>query len=285
MQSALTELGARRDALLARLIERFEQDERVGSAWLSGSFGRGEADEWSDLDLHVAIQDADFDAVIANKDDLFAWGGQPLLIQAGFPSESMPGGRFWLVMYEGCVEVDWNIGPVSVAARPAASHIVFERQPVPVALDRHAASPGELREKLQSTVEFFWAMAPIAVKYAGRGHTRLGVIQCELLERAYQRLWELPNAPASLGDEFHQNRRPPDQADAAMPRFGPAITSSEVLRVAEECCSLVGSLHPELALRGVPIPSAMPQAVDALIAVARLAVESGGTRTGVGSRR
>ena len=47
----------RRDDLLGRLLIIIQQDERVRAAWLSGSFGRGMEDDWSDLDLHVAVAD------------------------------------------------------------------------------------------------------------------------------------------------------------------------------------------------------------------------------------
>ena len=48
-----------RDDLLARIVGVLGADVRVRSAWLSGSFGRGEADAWSDFDLHVAVEDED----------------------------------------------------------------------------------------------------------------------------------------------------------------------------------------------------------------------------------
>ena len=37
-----------RDDLLVRIVGVLHADLRVRSAWLSGSFGRGEADAWSD---------------------------------------------------------------------------------------------------------------------------------------------------------------------------------------------------------------------------------------------
>ena len=46
-----------RDDLLVRIVGALHRDPRVRSAWLSGSFGRGEADAWSDFDLHVAVED------------------------------------------------------------------------------------------------------------------------------------------------------------------------------------------------------------------------------------
>lgn len=46
-------------ALLQRLIEVLGADDRVESAWLSGSFGRGAGDIWSDIDVTVVVDEED----------------------------------------------------------------------------------------------------------------------------------------------------------------------------------------------------------------------------------
>ncbi len=48
--------------LYDRAIEVFAADERVRAVWLHGACGRDAADAGSDLDLSVAVRDADFDA-------------------------------------------------------------------------------------------------------------------------------------------------------------------------------------------------------------------------------
>ncbi len=45
-------------ALAERLRQVLDEDERVETAWLSGSYGRGEGDIWSDIDI-VAVVDED----------------------------------------------------------------------------------------------------------------------------------------------------------------------------------------------------------------------------------
>ncbi len=44
-------------ALLARVVEGLEDDDRVRAVWLGGSVGRGVADAGSDLDLVVTVTD------------------------------------------------------------------------------------------------------------------------------------------------------------------------------------------------------------------------------------
>jgi hypothetical protein len=46
-------------ALTARLREVLAADERVESAWLSGSFGRGAGDAWSDIDVLAVVAEED----------------------------------------------------------------------------------------------------------------------------------------------------------------------------------------------------------------------------------
>lgn len=60
----LSDYARERSTLLDRIVQLLEADHRVAAAWLSGSFGRGEADDWSDLDLHVAIKEEHFTAFL-----------------------------------------------------------------------------------------------------------------------------------------------------------------------------------------------------------------------------
>lgn len=60
----LTVPDSLRDAL-AILIAACRSDERVRAAWLEGSLARDEADDWSDIDLHVRVaEESSFDAAI-----------------------------------------------------------------------------------------------------------------------------------------------------------------------------------------------------------------------------
>lgn len=56
------------DAMLHRAVEALEADDRIRGAWLAGSFAAGEADAFSDLDLHCYVPDAVFAAL-----DVEAW--------------------------------------------------------------------------------------------------------------------------------------------------------------------------------------------------------------------
>lgn len=55
MNAKLRALGQARDQLLDRIKQVLVADGRVNASWLSGSYGRGEADEWSDSNTMARI--------------------------------------------------------------------------------------------------------------------------------------------------------------------------------------------------------------------------------------
>ncbi len=283
---SLSAYAVARDRAFLALVANLAADDRFSGAWLSGAHGRGEDDEWSDFDLHLAVHDDVLEELVAEPRPLFELAGEVLLVQANFPSDSMPDGRFWLVMYPGPVHIDWNIGPASAAVRPLNSTLLFERIPIPVAAEPSALATGEVRDVAQKALEFFWAMAPIAVKYAGRGWTRRAVQQEALLAAAFDRLWRTTHhRPLRSQDAYDQNR-PPDVAMlAAMPTLDATIDASAVLRAVSTYCDVVESLHPALAALGAAVPERMPSEVRALMGVARSSVASGATRPGSGRFR
>ena len=116
------------------------------------------------------------------RESLYREIAPPLFMQREKPSNAQEGGRFQLVYFPGPVEVDWNVGPVSMATRPPTSRMLFARQDIPFS-PAPSIDADERRERLQQATDFFWAMTPIAVKYAGRGATTDAVDQIELLAR------------------------------------------------------------------------------------------------------
>jgi predicted nucleotidyltransferase len=254
----LTGYARVRDALLDRIVATLEADARVRAVWLSGSFGRDEADEWSDLDLHVAVEDADFDAFLAERPALYERVGRPVLVQQEIiPSNSMPGGHFQLVMYAGPIEVDWNFGPAGQAARPPASRVLFDRIGVPVHAPP-AATAEERRAKADASLTFFWAMAPIAVKHAGRGASQRAASQIDLLTETFVILWrlvELPDGPDPYAENTNRPIEP--ELEARLPRLGREICPAMALAVIRNLCAEVERLHPALASLGAPVPTGM----------------------------
>jgi hypothetical protein len=129
-------------------------------------------------------------------------------------------------------------------------------------------------------------MAPIAIKFAGRGHTRLAVKQVDLLQSAYIKVWRALWQPALLHkDRYHQNRRLEKEIDAKLPRFGPRIDPPAALDVIRAFCAEMEKLHPALAELGVSVRAEVVQDVAALAEVAEKIARAGGSNPYGGSRR
>jgi predicted nucleotidyltransferase len=286
ISDALKAYSLKREETFARVVDKLLADERIRAAWLSGAHGRGEDDEWSDFDLCLAIRDDYFEPIRADPTPLISLAGEVLLVQANFASDSIPGGHFWLVMYPGPMHIDWNVGPISLATRPRASKLLFEKEPVPVAADPSPMRGDEARDLAQKALELFWAMAPIAVKYAGRGWTRRAIHQEALLSSAFERLWRLAHGLVlRTQDEYSQNRPPDAAMRAAAPAFGPQIDPAAALDAILGYCAAVEALHPRLAALGVIAPDRMHAEVRRLAEIARSESQRGVVRPGSGSRR
>jgi hypothetical protein len=191
------------------------------------------------------------------------------------PSDSQAGAMFQLVWFSGPIEVDWNIGPAGRAERPAASLVLFDRVGVPL-MAPPPLTPEQRRARAADRLVFFWAMAPIAVKLAGRGDTRRAAIQITLMTNALISLWRLVSQPE--GPEPYlpaSNRRLEPELDARLPVLGPSVDPAAALDVIARLCHQAGALHPALAALGVPIPEAMPEEIRTLSSLAHDALRRG----------
>jgi predicted nucleotidyltransferase len=275
---------------LKRLTEGLQADRRVVAAWLTGSFGKGESDEWSDLDLNVVVTDESFNSLVENPQDLFDQAGKQLPLTAkdspAFPSFTLPGARFWLIFYEPAIEVDWSIGPLSQAFRQPTSLLLFDKAGIAVSPDPQPVPIEERLETATKSFYFFWAMAFIAVKYAGRGHTRRVITQTGLLEDSFINMWRALYRPDHLQSEAHdQNRLIEPELDALLPRFGPVITPVTALEVVRAFCHEMEKLQEDFGLVGLNVPAGIPSNLYTLADAAEVVAKEGGSRPYQGSRR
>src|SRR5437660_10548863 len=64
--------------VLAKAVERFQQDDRIPGLLLGGSFASGSHDFYSDLDLYIVADDEHFADVLAEKTTAAATAGRML---------------------------------------------------------------------------------------------------------------------------------------------------------------------------------------------------------------
>jgi len=69
------------EAVIEQLVGSCVADDRVAAVFLGGSLARGEADEYSDVDLCVIVRDEAYADVIAGRDAFVRTIGDPLFLE------------------------------------------------------------------------------------------------------------------------------------------------------------------------------------------------------------
>ncbi len=172
---ALREYREDRATLLASLTVSLQSDPRICAVWFHGSFGRGEADDVSDLDLWLAVSDeatAEMNTILGGHAALnvsFIGGKET-------PQIAPPGGSFFASRHEGrqgTLGVDWSWQPLSRLTLPADTKLLFERSEqdpilsIPslptVRLDKDISE-----EPVVGGLWFAWLMVGVAAKHLAR---------------------------------------------------------------------------------------------------------------------
>ena len=150
---------ARRDGLVARLEEVVRSDPRLAGLWLQGSLAAGTADPLSDVDAYVAIEDAAFDAVYAEREALLAPLGGALV----WADATTPGLRAVHALLEGPVKLDLYFEPLSGVERQA-------RPAVRLLVDKAGLGP-RLRTDWEPPVDAIGRALGVIVRMTRQGAT------------------------------------------------------------------------------------------------------------------
>jgi hypothetical protein len=174
MTSGPALLGELRDRLLGQVLGLLKADPVVGGVALIGSLGRGEADNWSDIDLLILMGDlavAQFAAEPAAR----PWAHADLLSDgrhnspAGATSVGATHIRSGLPL-----RVDLHVHPEARTRWPTDGRIVFERRPTEtgtLSFDQLNASGSRQPATAKTAQEIrktHLSYVPIAGKYIGR---------------------------------------------------------------------------------------------------------------------
>jgi predicted nucleotidyltransferase len=156
----------------------FEDDDRIAAVLLEGSLGRGDGDEWSDLDIVVVVEDAARNKILDGRLEWVAQFGDALFVLDS-PWNAPETGAQVNVLYD--VEapmplyVDWSLWPRTIAAVPTDLRVLVDRPQAPlpaagVAIDVFRRWP---RQQVSAAVRgrphARFAMLPIIGKCIGRG--------------------------------------------------------------------------------------------------------------------
>jgi predicted nucleotidyltransferase len=262
MNNSLQTYLASREILLAEIIQTLSEDERFVAAWLTGSFGRNDADAVSDLDLSVAVSDTYSEVLCVRsqqvsaqttKDrlDLFSKFGEPAIIHEN-NSNAPEGGTFTFVLYStSAVMVDWILIPHSKAQRPSQSRLLFDKVNLPVS---SAPEPESLEQRIQEasdTIAFFWMMTAITAKYLVRRDDVFVVHWLEELHRMAQEVEQL-----LTGEARHYRR---GSRSLLQP------TRKGQVKMLRQLCSEILGLMPKVSELGGYIPSSPMLVIETLL--------------------
>jgi predicted nucleotidyltransferase len=216
--------AASRDAWLRKVTRQLENDDRVLAAWLVGSLGSGSADELSDIDIVVVVDDRYAEEVLAHSVSEVGRFGETVWSQ-DVPGNAPSGGAYVTAGFQSVplpIAVDWYWQPFSQAIFTSDAQPLFHKATIPSAnppasfaelMSRRAAGVGP--DPVRSTpsdverVAFFWAMVPVAAKYAVRGwHEQAGKILRGLEEQVNR-----------VGTPARASHRPSPETTSALQRL------------------------------------------------------------------
>lgn len=111
-----------RDRWVRSTTSALQADAAVVGAALVGSLGAGRADEWSDVDLLVVVEDSQYPALPGEPVfTIDARHNGPRGTRAMSAQYVVDGLPLW---------VDWHLHPISRAAWPSDSKLLFEHRPI-----------------------------------------------------------------------------------------------------------------------------------------------------------
>jgi hypothetical protein len=130
MTSGPAFLGELRDRLLDQVLGLLRADPAVDAVALIGSLGRGEADNWSDIDLLVLMRDQAL-ARFADEPAARPWAHAALLSDGRHNSPAGATSVGTTHLRSGLpLRVDLHVHPAARTKWPADGRIVFQRRPI-----------------------------------------------------------------------------------------------------------------------------------------------------------
>jgi len=199
MTSNFDSYSTHRDVFLSELTSVLSADKRFVAGWLTGSFGRNEADAVSDIDLSLVVSDPHSKSLCERQSQvragtslerysLFNQFGKPALIHEN-NNNAPEGGTMTFVLYkDSAIMVDWVLIPQSKATRPNQSNLLFDTVGIPTSPPAQLEDLEQSKKSVAENWAFFWMMAAITIKYTIRED---GVFVNQWLEHLHRIKYEI----------------------------------------------------------------------------------------------
>src|SRR5215467_7790041 len=156
MDAQELQLPQNHQVVVNRFVAAGLADERVVAAFLGGSYARGTADEYSDLDFGLIITDEAYDDFLAGRQAFLHRLGEPVLL------EVYTGGGADFVF---CIFADGTEGELMLGRQSHFTHIhvgpyrvLLDKQGIleRVVFSGHIPTQAEQIETLRKLIYWFW---------------------------------------------------------------------------------------------------------------------------------
>jgi hypothetical protein len=259
---SLKEYAFNRTLLLEQIVRFLQQDERFAAAWLTGSFGRNDADDISDLDITIVVDGSATKTLSARPHQV--WAGTTkeryaLFSQFGEPNvihennyNAPPDGTFTFTLYkETALVVDWVLRPNINITRPALSVLLFDKVNIAVESPVSVESLDQRIEMASEKVAFFWLMATVTVKYLIR---KDNIFFHKFLDILHGILWDVRRLVAGKPDQWLKG---------SLVKM--AITQESQIMSLRQVCQEMMDVMPEVEKMGGSVPIEPISTIDILI--------------------
>lgn len=151
--------------LLGRLVEALRADDRISAIWAEGSMARGEADRYSDIDLHALAEGEGAPAVIADLPAILAAAGTVVLLR------TVPGTTITTGVMDDGLRFDVVLESAQDLKRlRGAFQALYERRPGDLAeLTKRTQPVAPQAERVTLAVAEFWRCIGLLPAVLGRG--------------------------------------------------------------------------------------------------------------------
>jgi predicted nucleotidyltransferase len=187
--------------IIDRFVASCQADDRIVAAFLGGSYARGTADEYSDLDLYLITTDEAYEDFCAGRKSFMGLLGEPVFIE----NFEIPNIVFYVL-------ADGTEGELGFGRASAFTHI--HSGPYQVLLDEKnilaevvftgvETDPAEQTEKLRQLVYWFWHELSHFITALGRDQLWWAYGQLDVLRHYCVKLARFQNnfLDAEAGDE------------------------------------------------------------------------------------
>ena len=262
MSTGASTLPERQQAVLDRFVAACEADDRVVAAILGGSYARGAADEYSDLDLSLITTDAAYEEFRAGREAFIRRLGEPLFVET-FNDPHV----IFFILADG-TECELGAAPES-----AFTHI--QSGPYIVLVDKRGIvdgagfswskpDPAEQRETLRRQIAWFWHDLSHFTAAIARGQLWWAYGQLEILRLACVNLARLRQNFSAEADGYEKVEQAVPVAQLSpLPATCCPLERGAMLHAALIIVRFYRDLAPHLArTHGIPYPDHLDRVIS-----------------------